>query len=533
LKVRANEAETFNNLGLCLLELGDGPAAAEAFRSAIALKPLEGQSHFNLGRALTLTRLSYEGFLHFKKAAELEPGNVGSYVYLFAQMSGLLNWEEGLPLLEGGVRENPDVPRLRVDLAITYGKVGQATKARENFELAWARSPDFGSSYAQWLQEEGHFEESIRVLQETVRRDPGQGSAYHGLAVVKQFEIDGKSLIDLAASIESQEALRPYEQMHLAYALAKAYEEGRDYGKAMEQYDRANTLAHGIFLSKEVFDAAKAEAFLGGVRGLFTRELMAALSEHGSSSEMPIFIVGMIRSGTTMLDQIISSHPEVQSVGEQVFWHFQTNSTYAKWEKSGQDPADVADMATRYLRILEKTVAKRGGVAPIRITDKMPINYYYLGLMRVAFPKARIIHLRRNPLDTALSIYSTFLGHGTPFANSQRNIVDAYRIYLGYMDHWRSVFSPEQFLEVDYERLVSNKESVIPKIIEFCGLQWDDACLSNERNQSQVSTPSRWTARQPINTGSVERWRRFEPWLGELKELADVAHPELPTTVPW
>jgi hypothetical protein len=145
--------------------------------------------------------------------------------------------------------------------------------------------------------------------------------------------------------------------------------------------------------------------------------------------------------------------------------------------------------------------------------------------MSVVFPKATFIHIRRNPLDTCLSIYTTFLGRGTQFAYNQANIVSYYQEYLRTMDHWRSVIPAGQMIEIDYEDLVTNKEIVLRELLEFCGLDWDDACISHERSRAHVSTPSLWAARQPVNAASVDRWRKYEPWLGGLLELRDLAHP--------
>jgi hypothetical protein len=194
--------------------------------------------------------------------------------------------------------------------------------------------------------------------------------------------------------------------------------------------------------------------------------------------------------------------------------------------RQGVGKADVEELATEYLRVLRAAVERNDPSDPtttdanvVRVTDKMPTNFLHMGLMSLAFPQAKFIHLKRNPLDTCLSIYTTFLGPGTQFAYNQENIVGYYRGYLQTMEIWRAVVPPEQFLEIEYEDLVSNKEAVIRRVLEFCGLDWDDACLRHESNPSQVSTPSLWTARQPVSRGSVERWRRFEPWLGKLADL--------------
>jgi hypothetical protein len=166
-----------------------------------------------------------------------------------------------------------------------------------------------------------------------------------------------------------------------------------------------------------------------------------------------------------------------------------------------------------------------------RITDKQPLNYELLGLINIVFPKAKIIHIRRNPLDTCLSIYSTHFGGGPNFAYKQENIVFHYREYLRLMEHWRRVLPAEVFFEIDYEELVADKEGVTRQIIDFCGLPWDDACLRHNEKKSMVTTPSRWQARQPVYATSVEKWRHYEPWLGGLLELKDVRHPSPRTPV--
>jgi hypothetical protein len=167
-----------------------------------------------------------------------------------------------------------------------------------------------------------------------------------------------------------------------------------------------------------------------------------------------------------------------------------------------------------------RILLRGAGPGKIRIIDKMPMNFLGLGLIHLLFPRARIIHCRRNPLDTCLSIYITELG--TPradFAVSRRNILFMYKQYLRLMEHWRSVLPPDCFLEVDYEAIVANQEFEIRRVIEFLGLDWDDTCLEVGKNSTIVTTPSAWQARQPIYSTSVERWRRYEPWLGEFREL--------------
>jgi hypothetical protein len=309
--------------------------------------------------------------------------------------------------------------------------------------------------------------------------------------------------------------------MFLYYALAKTFDQARTYELAMHNYDLANAAAYELYNSHITQDDAAIDAEHSTLVELYSSERMAELRRHGSDSAIPIFIVGMIRTGTTLLDQILSSHPAVKSAGEQPFWQVSSGRVNRRWILTGGNAADIQELERDYLKVLKDAT----GLAT-RVTDKMPTNFSHMGLMSVVFPKAKFIHLRRNPMDTCLSIYTTFLGSGTQFAYRQENIVTYYREYLRTMRHWRSVIPAGQMIEVNYEELVTEKERVLREVLSFCGLEWDAAVLSHERNPSQVSTPSLWAARQPVNAASVERWRRYEPWLGGLLELKDLTHPD-------
>jgi tetratricopeptide (TPR) repeat protein len=514
-------ADIFNNLGCCWLEMGDAVAAGGAFKRAIEIDRNSAHGYFNLGLALKLSGRSYETFATFKRAIELNPDAHEAYVELWQQMRQLLNWKEGLPILEAGLCRHPDSEQMTVMVASSYGKVGLAEKAEKLFRSAASKFPAAGPPYAHWLQEEGRFDESIPILQKAIRHEPVQGQAYYNLAVAKCFEVDGKPLIQLASKLVGTEAVGKEGKMFLHYALAKSYDQERDYEMAMRNYDQANALASQLY-NPEIKPDPKAEASEHATLvELYTKQRIDDLSAFGSDSSVPLFIVGMIRTGTTLLDQILSSHPSVKSAGEQPFWQVSSGRVNRRWLTSGGNATDIKELEMDYLAALRDAAGSSE-----RVTDKMPTNFAHIGLMSIVFPRAKFIHIRRNPLDTCVSIYTTFLGSGTQFAYSQENIVAYYMAYLRMMEHWVSVIPRGQMIEIDYEELVTNKEGVLREVLEFCGLEWDDACLRHEQNSAQVSTPSLWSARQPVNVASVERWRRYEPWLGKLLELKNVTHPE-------
>jgi len=524
--LQPDDASAISHLGLCWLSLNRSVPAADAFKKLIRMQPEAAQGYYNLGMALKLEGGSFEAFYSFKKAIELDPDNLQCYVQIFKQLQLLLNWKDGLPLFESGLQRRPDSIALMISLAVTNGKLGKPDKAERLFKKAWNVNAIAGPPYAHWLHEEGRFEEAKEILQKTVQLDPLQAQAYHNLAVAKCFEFDGQTLADRVQSVLGHKGFRVEERMYLQYALALSFEHRKQFEIAMGHFDRANELAYHVHNLSQNFDHKAIGKSDERMMRTYSKEFIERYRRHGSTSEAPVFIVGMIRSGTTLLDQILSSHSRVSSAGEQPFWGLSAMRVDAKWETYGVDVADIPTLADTYLEVLEAVAG-----SALRATDKMPVNYRHLGLISVAFPNAKIIHLRRNPLDTCLSIYTTYLGASTNFAYNQRNIVENYREYLYLMDHWRSVLPSSQMIELDYEQLVSDKEPVIRGLIEFCGLDWDDACLHHERNASQVSTPSLFTARQAVNAASVEKWRLYEPWLGTLSELKGLCHPKVASQI--
>jgi hypothetical protein len=256
-----------------------------------------------------------------------------------------------------------------------------------------------------------------------------------------------------------------------------------------------------------------------------TPESIARASEIASSDATPILIIGMPRSGTTLVEQIVSMHPEVGAGGELHFW----NERGAEWHRSvvagnGAAGNEVPFVASEFLaRAAADYLGVLRAIAPTaaRVTDKMPFNFLWAGLIHLTFPRAIIIHCRRSAVDTALSIHQTHFHPSLPFPTGGAELVAYFHDYQRLIVHWRSVLPADRFIEVDYEELTLAPEPVIRRIIAACGLEWHDACLRPESNPRAVNTPSKWQARQPIYRTSVARWQRYEPWLGPLRALVD------------
>jgi hypothetical protein len=304
------------------------------------------------------------------------------------------------------------------------------------------------------------------------------------------------------------------DRVNLHFALGKARDDLAEYEQAMRHFDEANRIEAQLQkLAGRTSHRKEYAAEIDRIIETYTPEFFARQKPFGCASELPILIVGMPRSGTTLVEQILSSHTKVDSGGELTFWSEQFPAL-AEVAPIELDPALTRNLATEYLAVLRDI-----SPAAERVTDKTPGNFQLLGPIHLIFPQARITHCRRNPIDTCLSIYFTYFGTMKDFTGDRGDIVFFYEQYLRLTAHWRRVLRADRFLEIDYEVLVADRERLTRHIVEFCGLEWDEACLHSERNRRVIKTASNWQARQPVYTTSVARWRHYEPWLGEFRQF--------------
>jgi tetratricopeptide (TPR) repeat protein len=359
------------------------------------------------------------------------------------------------------------------------------------------------------LTEAGRFDEGWASYERAIALWPAQAEAYLGLMKSRKIVAADRPIV--ATILRRLEAtdLTPPDRMVLHFAAGKALDDLRDYRAAIAQFDAANRIRRKL----NPFDRRAFERLVDRFIARFTREFFA---DHASlvrnDDETPVLVLGMPRSGTTLIERFISTHPRVGGGGELPFW---MKNAGAWVEAEPEKLAAGADsVCAEYLRVL-RTIDSEA----LRVTDKAPANFAWIGLLHVLMPKARFVHCRRNPIDTCLSIYSTYFTSTWAFASDWGDLASFYRQYLRLMAHWRSVIPSDRLLEVDYEDAASTPEQTARRLIGFCGLEWDDACLRPDRNEDAIRTASMWQARQPVYRSAVERWRNYEPWLGELRAL--------------
>lgn len=411
---------------------------------------------------------------------------------------------------------NEESSDARILLALSLSETGGAREAETHLRRAIELKPDEYIAYAALglsLQEQGRFDEAELFFEKTIEICPTNGQAYYSILRSRKATSADARLLQTVEERSQDESLGDLDRSYLQYALGKASEDLGEFERAMGHYDLATESAARHWFGDRPADHAWYSAMIDSTIGAFTSDRLAALRAKGLASEKPLLIVGMMRSGTTLIEQIVSSHPDVHAGGELTYWHDHAGKVFQP--ATGEiDEGLLIDVASRYVEML----ANLGGEAQ-RVTDKLPHNYAMLGFVQAAIPNAKVIHVRRNPIDNCLSIYTTAFNRPPEFALVRENIVYLYRQYERIMAHWRATLPPDRLLEVDYESLIANREAETRRIIEFVGLEWNDACLHHERNERNVNTPSVWQVRQPIYNTSVDRWKRFEPWLGEFRSL--------------
>ena len=501
-----------HDLGLACLEVGRLPDAIVAFERAVASNPRYADAYFRLGIALEKRGNIGGAIVAYDHATKLLPSlteawfRAGALVYTLGHRNEAIGCFRRAAVTGGKT---------------SFGRIGKARalliedrnqEAEQALRETLVADPMNAMAYdllGNLLSDVGRFNEARACFERAIAIAPLLAGSYYDLVRCRPVTSDDDALLQRMEAALATPGLEASQRHRLHLAIGKVAEDLGDCALAMQHFDAADAVRR----DSASFDSVAFSLEIDRVIARCTPELLARAPELGSSDATPVLIIGMPRSGTTLVEQIISMHPEVGAGGELHFW----NELGAAWQRAaGNETRFLAKAAADYLGVLR-------AIAPTaaRVTDKMPFNFLWAGLIHVAFPRAIIIHCRRAAVDTALSIHQTHFHPGLAFPTGGAELVAYFRSYQRLIDHWRSVLPADRFVEVDYEDLAGAPESVIRRIIAACGLAWHDACLRPESNPRAVRTPSKWQTRQPIYPTSVARWRRYEAWLGPLRALVD------------
>jgi tetratricopeptide (TPR) repeat protein len=508
-----------HDLGLACLEVGRVSDAVAALQRAVASNPRYGDAYFRLGIALEKLGDVKGAIVSYDRATRLMPSLAEAWFRAGALVQEMGHRDEAI----GCFRRAAATARKS-----SYGRLGKARallienrnqEAEQVLREALVADAENAVAYellGNLLSEFGRFDEARACFERTIAIAPLLAGSYYELVRCRRVTSNDDGLLQGMEAALATPGLEATQRHRLHLAIGKAADDLGDYALAMRHFDAADDVRRGY----ASFDSGAFSTEIDRLIARCTPELIARAPELGSGDAMPVLIIGMPRSGTTLVEQIVSMHPEVGAGGELNFW----NERGAAWHGSGTTGNEtrfvasefLAKAAADYLKVLRAIAPKAA-----RVTDKMPFNFLWAGLIHLAFPRAIIIHCRRDVIDTALSIHQTHFHPSLAFPTGGAELVAYFRCYQRLVDHWRSMLPGDRFIEVDYEELTHAPEPVIRRMIAACGLAWHDACLRPESNPRAVKTPSKWQTRQPIYRSSVARWRRYEPWLGPLRPLVD------------
>ena len=481
--------------------------AVNVFSRAVALGVPRPNLYFNLALAQQAAGLVNEAIESVRSAIALDP----AVPLLHAKLGQLLllanSTQEAITALRHALQLDPKSVPVRLNLAQALTDMGEANSAETVTREALSLNPKDATAHrmlGRIYQQNGQFIEAAKSFQTAIQIQPNAVAAYFALAYSKKLTSEDVGLIQRMKNLAKMPQLTETDRSLIHYALGKAFDDSGEFVPAAKHFELANRSA--LSARGTQFDTMLEAAQIEKIIELFPAQVFSRWPGGGSSSKRPIFIVGMIRSGTTLVEQILSRHPDVFAGGELRYWT--DNEPRMLLEMVESENPDFAAWVSGYEAELDR-ISKSSP----HVTDKMPLNYWAVGLIHLAYPNAKIIHCRRNPLDNCLSVYVTPFRHAPSFGHDVVNIATGYRQYLHLMDHWRSVLPPATMIDMYYEELVANPETNIRKMVEFCGLEWDEACLDSAANKQGVNTPSQWQVRQPLYRRSVNRWENYKDLL--------------------
>ena len=516
-KPRSRGRDAFRARVADLLASGAYGEAHACLEHWVSDDPRDPIAHNYLGAALLALNRYGEAEHEFRRAIELRPEFAEAYVNLASVLHSSGQHHEAETYLQRALRLKPAQVEARIKLGMVLTALGRLPKARDCYQKALRAAPRSAQAWVglgQLNALEGQFAEAEAAYRRAVESDSRAPAAWAALPGIRRMTPADAPWLERAEELAAG-GLSATDEATLRFAIGKFCDDVGDYDRAFGNYRRANELHK---LPATPFSRESHARLIDGVMRTYTREALAQPRNAASDSERPVFVVGMPRSGTTLVAQIIGSHHDAKAVGELAFWAL---AAHKHRDTLAQEPfaeTVTARLAAEYLRILARLSRDA-----LRVVDKATLNFAYLGLIHSVFPRARVICLKRDPVDTCLSCYFQQFSPALSFTMDLTDLADYYREHHRLMVHWRTVLPPGTLLEVPYAELVDDQERWTRRILDFVGLPWDDRCLNFHQTVRPVVTASAWQVRQRMYRTSVGRWRNYEKFIGPLRGLRDLA----------
>ncbi|MFA6283338.1 MAG: sulfotransferase [Desulfurivibrionaceae bacterium] len=508
--------ESISNLGAVLTETEQPEEAVKVLLQAIRLHPGYAEAHCNIGTTFLVLEQFDKATAGFTRALALKPDYPEAYLGLARVRQEHKELHEAEALVQKALALAPEKPEAYSLLGEIYAESGYPDKAEQAYARALERNPDLLSGHlgtGHLLMEQGRMEAAEASFRHSLSLDPANLGPRLALAQVKKVKEGDENMTALVQAAEKLDTMLETRAMTLHFALGKCYDDTKQYDLAMVHFLQGCRLKR----KRTQYDPVDNDKVRQNICEFFSRETIERLRGEGCPSDLPIFVLGMPRSGTTLTEQIIASHPLVHGAGELP----DLLALAAKPKEGGIDgyPLSLAGITKQELKELGQRYVdglKARQPEAKHITDKMPANFNCIGLIHLMLPNAKIIHVKRNPVDTCLSGFTRLFNKSQYHSYDLAEIGRYYRNYAILMEHWRKVLPAGSFYEVQYENMVADHESEARALLAYCNLPWDDACLDFHKTKRNIRTASVTQVRQPIYTSSVERWRKYEAHLGPL-----------------
>lgn len=506
--------QTFYNLGIACKNQHKWSEAADAFRQCVTLSPDNVDCINSMANCLRISGQLEDAGKWFDRALELQPGHPPVLLNRGMLLNQLQRYEEAESCLQQAISKGAGNAEAWNDLGVARGKLGKPGPALEAYQQATSLRADFAKA---WLNR-GIFEEQFGLLEEAGRSfrqalsaEPGLVDAHFRLAHLRSHQSTGEE-IDAMAQLAAQESLPVASAARLSYGLAMAHEKAGAYDRAFHFMQQA----HELLAAENPFNFRAHHKQVMDSIEWFDAGRMRLPAKGASGDQRPLFIAGMPRSGTTLAEQILASHPDVFGAGEQVILARLARVLSAE---TGIHYPDCLEHASREqiqqsTREYEKAAWREAGDAE-RVTDTTPMNFMVFGLAAQLFPRARFIVCRRDPIDNCLSIYRQQLTQPHAYAHDLDTLGRYYRLHETLIGHWKAVLGDRLYM-LQYEQLVAEPEGAIRRLLKFCGLPFDAACLAFHDTDRMVTSPSASQVRQPIYSTSVGAWKNYEKHLQPL-----------------
>lgn len=479
LAIKPRHARACNNLGVALYKLGQFAQSEEHFRQAVRVQPEYPDALRNLGNTLRVRGRLAEAELPLRQALRISPGDFEA------------QWALGQTLV----------------------LLGRLSEAQECFHKVLKVAPGHNRSLCglgQIAALQGRFADALARYEEALQKDAASPAAVAGLIGLRRMQSADRSLLKAAEKLIDG-GLPPQEEALLRFAIGKFHDDTGEHARAFRNFERANTLQK---TAAAPYDRALRERSVTDLIRAWPQPATGAAHPGASDSARPVFVVGMMRSGTSLVEQIIAAHPDAAGAGELPFWNDAALRHREAAHIAGLSKALRSKLAAGYLEILDR----HGGEAA-RVVDKSTLNMDHLGLIHSVFPQARFIHVQRDARDTCLSCYFQPLAVSHDFAMDLGDLAHYYGQQQRLVAHWRSVLPAGTWLEVPYAALVGEQEQWTRRMLDFIGLGWHERCLEFHTAQRPVMTASFWQVRQKMYRSSVDRWQHYRRFLGPLADL--------------